>query len=283
MKLKRLLSASILLAALAAAASAQQKPLMFRQGDAFRGPVKSARIEHATFKRVDGVLVEGPRRLSVVSTYSPDGRRKEYEGYGPDGSVRTRYVHVYDDAGNEVELSMFDGKGDLQMRRVYHPAAGETLTYNGDGSLRERRVVTLRPDGKLAEVRLYNGDGALKSRDVNTKEGGVSVWSTYGPDGVLKREARHSLNYGGPHHTELKTFAPDGSPVWRRVSDVDAKVSDLRVTEDKGDGGPTRQTRETREYDSHRNLHKQTSFKWNAETGEYEPTSVSYYTLTYYR
>lgn len=283
MKLKSLLPASILLAALASAASAQQRPPMFRQGDVFRGRVKSARIEHAAFKRVGGVLVEGSRRLSTVSTYSPDGRRKQDEGYGPDGSVLTRYVHVYDDAGNEIEMSMFDGKGGLNMRRVNHPAAGETMTYNGDGSLRERRVVTLRPDGKLAEVRLYDGDGALKSRNVNTKENGVSVWSNYGPDGVLRREIRHSLNFGGPHHTELQTFAPDGSPVWRRVSDVDANVYDLRATEEGSDGGPPRKTRETREYDSHKNLLKLTSFKWNAETGEYEPTAVSYYTLTYYR
>ena len=275
MKLNRLLSASILLAALAAAASAQQKPLMFRQGDAFSGPVKSVRLEQAAFKRVDGVLVEGPRRLSVVSTYSPDGRRKEYEGYGPDGSVRTRYVHLYDDAGNEIEVSVFDGKGAMKMRRVYRPEARERLIFNGDGSLRERSVTLVRADGTHAETRKYDGSGALIERSVNERDDKTSVWSTYRADGSLKKQDVHSLNYGGPHRTETKTYAPDGSVVGQRVSDVDAGVSDLRATEQKGDGAPPRRTRETREYDSHRNLLKVTSFKWNAETGEYEPTFVS--------
>jgi hypothetical protein len=282
MNLKGLLSAPLLLAALAAGINAQTKPVEFRQGDAFKGPVKSARIERAAVRRVDGALVEGPRRLVSVSNYAPDGRRQEHESYAADGSVRTRYVHVYDEAGNEVELSVFNGKGDLQMRRVYHPAAGETLTYNGDGSLRERRVVILRPDRTQAETRLYDGAGALKERSVNVKEGGLSVWSTYGPDGSLRKEARHSLNYGGPHHTEERTYAADGT-VKLRVADSDAKVSDLRATDEKGDGGPPRQTRQTREYDSRRNLNKLTYYKWNAETGEYEPTSVSYYVITYYR
>jgi hypothetical protein len=283
MSLKRLLSASLLLAALAASAAAQGKPVEFRQGDAFKGPVQSARLETARYSRVDGVMVEGPRRLVAVDTYTPDGKRKEQVSYAPDGSVSRRYVHVYDDAGNEIELSVFDRKGDLHMRKVYRPEARETLTYNGDGSLRERRVVTLRPDGTQAEYRTYGGDGALQERSVNVKEGGVSVWSTYGPDGALKKDARHSLNYGGAHHTELQTYAPDGAVVGRRVADSDARATDLRATEDRGDGGPPRQTRQTREYDSRRNLSKLVRLRWNAETGVYEPSAVTYYTITYYR
>ena len=280
--MKKLLFASLVLA-FPLSASARQKAVEFRQGDAFRGPVRSARIEHATFSRVDGRLVEGPRRVTVVSTYAPDGKRREDEGYAPDGTLRDRYVHVYDDAGNEVEMSKFDGRGDLQMKRVYLPATGETLTYNGDGSLRERRVVIKRPDGTQAETHVYDGSGALLERSVNERDAKASVWSTYRADGSLKKQDVHSLNYGGPHRTETKTYAADGSVAGRRVSDVDAGVSDLRATDERSDGGPPRKTRETREYDSRRNLSKLTNFRWNAEAGEYEPTSVSYITITYYR
>ena len=281
--MKKLLSALLLSLSLSAFASAQQRAVEFRQGDAFKGPVKRARIERATFSRVDGRLVEGPRSLVVVSTYTPDGKRKEYEGYAPDGTLRQRYVYVYDDAGNQVEMSSFDGGGKLLMMKVYRPATGETLTYNGDGSLRERRVVINRPDGTQAETHLYDGGGALRERAVNERDGKTSVWSTYGADGALKRRDVHALNYGGPHHTESKTYAPDGSVAGRRVSDVDAAVSDLRETEERGGGGSPRKTRETREYDSRRNLTKLVNFSWNAETGEYEPAAVSYYTVEYYR
>lgn len=282
MNLKGLLPATLLLAALSASAEGQGKPVEFRQGDALSGPVKSARVERATYSRVGGELVEGPRRLVVVSNYTPDGRRKEYEGYAPDGSLRQRFVHVYDDAGREVEKFIYDGAGNLRTRVVQRPEAGETLTYDGDGSLRERRVVIPGADGAQAETRLYDGAGALKERSVNMREGGASVWSTYGPDGKLLKRQEHTPGPAGEHRTVYQTYAPDGSVVGRRVSEVDAAVSDLRATNDSFNPGP-RKTRETREYDSRKNLIKQTTYALNEVTGEYEPTDVSYTTITYYR
>jgi hypothetical protein len=280
--MKKLLSALLLSLSLSSLAYGQRS-VEFRQGDAFRGAVRSARIERATFSRVDGRLVEGPRQLVSVSNYAPDGKRREGEGYAPDGKLRNRYVHIWDDAGNEIEVSVFDGAGKLQMKRVYLPSTGETLTYNGDGSLRERRVVIKRPDGTQAETQLYDGSGALKERSVNERDGKTSVWSTYGADGTLKKRDEHALNYGGPHRTESKTYAPDGSVVGRRVSNVDAGVRQLRATEERADGGPRRETFETREYDLRGNLSKLTAFRLNAETKDYEPVAVSYYTIEYYR
>ena len=282
MKMKALLSAPLLLAALSAAA-AQTRTVEFRTGDAFSGPVRSARLEQSRYGRVNGVLVEGPRRLVAVDTYTPDGKRKEQESYAPDGRVLNRYVHVYDDAGNEVEMSWFGGDGGLRMRRVYRPAAGETLTFNGDGSLRERRVAVKGADGTLAETRLYDGGGALKERSVNTKENGVSVWSTYGADGRLKKRTTHTLNYGGPHHSVEETYAPDGTVVGRRVADSDAASTDLRAVREGKGPGPEGKTRHTREYDSRRNLSKLVRYVWNEAAGDYEPASVTYYTITYYR
>ena len=282
MKLKSLLSASLLLAALAASAAAQGKAVEFRTGDAFHGPVKSARIEHATFTRVDGVLVEGPRRLSVVSTYTPDGKRKEYEGYAPDGAVSVRRVFVYDDSGNEVEQSVFDGKGQLQTRVVRRPAEGETLTYNGDGSLRERRVTARTPEG--VEGMVYDGDGALKERSVVVREGGSSVLRTYRPDGTLKKSTEASRGGGGLHRSVDQTYKPDGTVYGRRLAEVSdgGGMMDMRVVNEGYNPG-ARKTRETREYDSRRNLSKLVRYVWNEAAGDYEPSSVTYYTITYYR
>ena len=282
MKTKAMLSAALLLAALSASASARQKTVEFRTGDAFSGPVKTARMEEARYGRVNGVLVEGPRRLVSVSAYTPDGKRREQESYRPDGSVGVRHVYVYDDAGNEIEMSVFDARG-LKMRVVYHPAAGERLTYNGDGSLRERSVAVKGADGTLAETRVYDGGGALKERSANTREGGLSVWSTYDGDGKLKKRTTHTLNYGGPHHSVEETYAPDGTVVGRRVADSDAGSTDLRAVKEGKGPGPEGKTRHTREYDSRRNLSKLVRYVWSEAAGDYEPSSVTYYTITYYR
>ena len=283
MKMKRLLPASLLLAALSASASARQRPVEARQGDALHGPVREARIEDATFSRVDGVLVEGPRRLSSVSTYTPDGKRKEQVGYAPGGELRSRNVRIYDDAGREVEVSISDGAGNLQTKIVYRHETGERLTYKG-GRLSERRVSTLSPDGALRETRIYDGDGALRERSVVEREGGKTVQRTYAPDGVLKRSAENGLGPGGVRRSVNQTYAADGSVYGRRVADVAVEVGtmDIRVVNDGFNPGP-RRTRETREHDSRRNLSKLTTYVWNEATGEYEPSAVSYYTITYYR
>ncbi len=282
MNLRRLLPAPLALAALASAAAAQQKTVEYRQGDAFVGPVREARIETARFVRRDGVTVEEPRRLSVVCSYTPDGRRMEYKGYAPDGSLRQRFVHVYDAAGNEVEKSWYEADGSLKSRVVYNPAAGERLTFDGDGRLRERGVAFKGPDGRLRETRLYDGAGALKERSVNEVEGQVSTWSTYGPDGALKKRATYSLDYGGPHHTVEEHFAPDGRVTRRRVADSDAASSDIRAAEE-APGARRPGTRSTREYDSRGNMSKTADYVLDEQTGEYVPVAVSYYTITYYR
>src|SRR5919205_593337 len=224
--MRRLLFVVSLLFVLAAAAAAQERSVEYRLGDAFHGPVKSARIEFATFARVDGRLVEGPRRLMALSTYTPDGKRKEHEQYLPDGSLRDRYVYLYDDAGNEVETTVFDGAGKLRLKKVYRPDSGETLTYGPDEKLRERRVIIRRGDGTLAETQVYDGDGVLKERSVNEREGKTSYWRTYGPDGTLRRQDTYSLDYGGPHHSESQTYAAGGSVVGRRGSGAHARKSD---------------------------------------------------------
>lgn len=278
-----LLTLALTLTATAAAFAQQKGYVEFRTGDAVSGHVKSVRIETAEFSKAGGALVEGPRRLSVSVSYTPDGKRSVYEGYAPDGSLRQRYVHVYDDAGRQLEQSNYDGRGRLLSRFVYLPQTGENLTYNGDGTLRER-VQTVSNDAhdRVIEVRTYDGAGALLSRRVNTREGDKSFWRTYGPDGSLVAENVFSLDYGGPHRVEEYTYNADGSVAGRRASTGDASSSNLKAVVENPDGTPRQKTRETREYDSHRNLLKLTNYVWDEGARDYVPSAVSYYTIVYY-
>lgn len=283
MKLKSLLLATLLFAALAVSASAQQKAVERRQSDSFQGPVKSVRIEQATFRRVGGEPVETPRRLISFVNYAPDGKSREVVDYAPDGSVQYRYTYFYDDEGRDVETSQFDASDHLLRRSVYIPQAGEELVYNGDGSLRERSVLVWGYDGRRVGTMVYDGAGALKERHVGTREGGLSVWSVYRPDGTLKRRDTNTPNNGGPRRTVLQTYGADGSLVRRKVLDWDAATTEQRVVVEVGGDAAEVPTRATREFDSHKNLIKQTRYAWNKATGEYEPSEVTYYTITYYR
>ncbi|HEX6185324.1 MAG TPA: hypothetical protein VFZ44_15675 [Pyrinomonadaceae bacterium] len=282
--MKTTLLALCLLAALAASAAAQGKALEVRDGDSFKGPVKSVSIEQADYSRAKGMLVEGPRRRTSFVSYAPDGKSREWVDYAPDGSVKERFTHVYDDSGNDVEVSQFDAKDNLKTRRVYVPQAGEELTYDGDGGLRYRRVFVRGYDGRLIETRLYDATGALKERRANERAGGLPVWNTYRADGTLRQRDTYTRERDGRHRTVMQTYGADGSVVRRRVLEIDAADKELRDTVEKGnaaDEPPKR--RVARAFDSRGNLSKSVTSVWNEATNEYEPSSVSYYTITYYR
>lgn len=284
MKLKSLLSASLLLACLAGAAAARQGSVERREGDIFRGPVKGVRVERVRYERVGGQLVEGARRLVHADAYAPDGKRKEQESYAPDGAVASKRVFVYDDAGNEIEHSLYDGGGQLRARFVRRTAEGDMRVYNGDGSLRERRVVEKRPDG-VVELRIYDGDGGLRERTETKAAGGVSVSRTYKPDGVLRQSTeRGPGGEPGQRRSVEQTYNPDGTVYGRRVSEFtsDASSWEIRADNDSHSPGP-KKTRETREFDARKNLSKITKYVWNEATNDYEPSEVMHYTVTYYR
>lgn len=273
----------------AAPARAQEEAaparLRFRVGDAFGGPVKTVRMERATFVGRDGARVEGRRVLVSLKRYSPDGRTAEHETYAPDGTLRRKTVHHYGGDGRFLEESHYDAGGALIDRKSYDHSADERLTFDGAGRLRERRVVVwnARHD-KIKEVLIYDGAGALLRREVNSVDeaGKKSTWTAYGPDGKAVDQSVHSLDYGGPHRTERQAYNADGSAAGGRVATSDAATRRLEAVETNADGTVRRKTSQEREYDSRRNLYRLVDLRWSDAKGAYEPVAVTYYVTTYY-
>lgn len=279
------LSFSVITLLLASSIHARQKPLEVRVGDATTGPVESVRTEVADITvAADGRQSEGPRRLSQTKTYSPDGKRSETSFYGPDGSVRGRAVQVFDDRGNLVESSNFDGKDRLFMKRVYVRRGDETETYDGEGRLLEVVVLTWneRRD-RILEVKRYDGNGALTRRQVNTRddENKKSTWDSYGPAGDLVSKTVHDLNYRGPKRHEQTNYHADGTVAGGTLSTSDTAMSESRHVTIDPNGEPLRRERVTSERDSRRNLVKFVNYRWNHERGDYEPYRVAYHVIKY--
>lgn len=244
--MKILLLLPLTLALLApASALAQSVGLERRDGDVFVGPVRAARGETAVYVRQDGALVEGPRRLSFSVAYSEDGKRSEQEDYAEDGTTRQRVVRVYDDAGRVIEQESYDGRGVLLAKVVSRPDAGEVLSYGPDGKLRQR-VVTARGEGGVTESRTYDASGAL-------------------------------LESGVPGN------GANGAPAARRVATLSTGSSDVAVSAERPRGSQFEKTRVTREYDTRGNVVKSVSYVWDKAAGDFAPSAVYYYTVTYYR
>jgi hypothetical protein len=248
---------------------------------AFNGHVKSVRIETANYSKVDGGYVEGPRRLSASVTYSPDGKRREREYYEPDGSLRSRHVHVYDDNGSQIEQSNYDGRDNLLSRVVFSPATGETLTYDGAGNLR-LRAERVGDEGGGGEDRTYDGGGALLMRKVNTRESDKSVWKTYTPNVVLVLEVTVYRDGGGLLHNEQNYYNADGSFLSNiSITDDQSGKNSESLYKDKN-GKPGTRMRQTREFDSRGNPLKVTYYIWVGAANDFVPMSVSYFIITYY-
>lgn len=280
--MKKLLLALALTLSASALARAQAGGIERRDGDAFAGPVRSARIETALFVKQGDVFVEGPRRLLAAVSYSPDGKRRIYDDFFEEGMLRQRIVEVYDSAGRVLERLVYDERDELLKRLVYKPDTGEELKFDGGGRLLTR-TVSVRNDGILVEVRTYDGSGGLLKRAVKERDGDATVWKTYDADGSMKGEAVARAGADGSHVNESRGYMRDGSPAGRRLAKSDAGVSDIEVVVERPDGFPPRKTRETREYDSRRNLARLVRYVWDDAAADFVPQAATYYTLTYYR
>jgi hypothetical protein len=79
---------------------AQHGRIVHRVGDAFLGPIKQVRTETAQLKIDGDTVLEGPRFLIQIVTYSRDGLTKEVAVYFPNGAVRQKSVEKFLPSGN---------------------------------------------------------------------------------------------------------------------------------------------------------------------------------------
>lgn len=255
---------------LSSAAASGQARVESREGDLFKGPVRSVRTERADFSKVGGAWTEGPRRLVSLKTYSPDGRRSETQHFDADGSLREIEARAYFGDGRAAELSRFDPWRNPLGRTLYSPDGKEIKTFGPDGRAGGREVVLKDASGReVVERRTYDAEGRLLRRDSNTPDGYTAVLLTYGATGLLSGKKVFRLDKAGGYSFKDYRYGPDGSA-------GEAAVGPQAV------GAPRRDHSERREYDARGNLVRQVDYRRNLQTGEMEPYAVTHYEITYY-
>jgi hypothetical protein len=78
-----------------------------KEQDGLKGSVRRVRTESAKLELQGGSLVEGPRRLLEITTYSPRGDRVENVSY-PSSDLVGKEEYKYDDKGNIIEMTLRD-------------------------------------------------------------------------------------------------------------------------------------------------------------------------------
>ncbi len=281
----KVLHTGILLSLLATVGHGQT---IFRDGDAFTGLVRSARIERATFSKQGDELVEGPRVLLQQATYTADGRMRKTTIYLADGSLHRNTTEIFAADGKQLSSTIYDGSSVLIQRTEYaydekRWRISETR-YGPDGQIAERKFFQPQVvDNQLVSTATFNQTGRVLDSAVNSRDTqDNSVWEGYRSDGTRQSDV-YSRFVHGRKHDEHFEFKADGSLASKIVSDVFDGGASFEHAAYDGAGKLIWKSARTLERDDHNNLRKTVTFKWNAESGEWEPIVADYYSITYYQ
>lgn len=268
---------------------------------ALRGPVRTFKIEVATFVSKDGGYVEGPRVAQMEASFNQDGNRTDLRMYNDKGGLSRRIVMKFD-GKKMTEAINYDGEGRMWLRTVdvYNDQGKlkEETTYNGDGSLRTKKTYKRDELGQATEVSEYDAQGVLRDQFKNAFDGPLLLTTerkVYREDGSL---ASISLYDAEKKRTEATAYNPDGSIANKTVRtaqqveqygpdgslqkittiSVEHRLADEVVL--NKDGSRKKESNAPDQLDAHGNWTKLT--KWQTDSQGTRPLTVAYRMLTYY-
>jgi antitoxin component YwqK of YwqJK toxin-antitoxin module len=271
---------SLVVAATLAPLSAQETPKQRPGRFLIFGPVHTIRDERATFKNEQGAFVEEPRTLVQTIEYNEDGTRQDRTSYG-EGNYVYRTLDTYDPDGRILETKHFRG-GVLAGRVVSNyddqKQLIEQLTYRPDSSIQGRVVFKRQGNQREVESWAYDihGNVIAQTKTLN--------------DLPAKRSQSISINPRGVSQTESSVIEnPDGS--WVRTEQSNGSFKRQVIANGQGsedwilynkDGTIKSKERIVREFDSHRNMIKETRLNAKGDSADFTPSYVAYRTITYF-
>ncbi len=290
----------VLLALMSLVGQAQERS-MAEATYALKGPVRTFRVEVATFVSNAGDHVEGPRVAQMEASFNQDGNRTDLHIYNDKGALVRRIVMKFD-GRKMTEALNYDGAGKmwLGIQNVYDDKGRlkEELTYHGDGSLRTKKTYKRDELGRALEISEYNAQGVLVDQFKNTFDGARLLTTdrkTYREDGSLAStnfyEARKSrtetTDYQKDGSVDNKTvrtgqqveqYGPDGA--LRKSGTISADHRLLDEVALNKDGSRKKEWNTPDQIDAHGNWTKLT--RWQTDSKGTRPLTVAYRTLTYY-
>ena len=268
---------------------------------AIKGPVRTFRVEVATFTSKGGDYVEEPRVVQMEASFNRDGNRTDLHIYDDKGVLVRRIVMKFD-GPRVTEAINYDGAGAMWLRIVdvydAQKLLKEELTYNADGSLRTKKTYKRDELGQATEVSEYNAQGVLLDQFKNTFDGPLLLTSerkvyrengslvstsfyeaekrrsettTYQPDGSIANKTVRTAQ-------QLEQYGPDGSLQKTGTISAEHRLVDEVVL--NKDGSTKREANAPDQLDAHGNWTKVT--RWQTDSQGTRPLSVAYRTLTYY-
>jgi antitoxin component YwqK of YwqJK toxin-antitoxin module len=267
---------------------------------ALKGPVRTLRVEVATFVSKDGDYLEQPRVAQMEASFNHDGNRTDLHIYNDKGVLSRRIVMKFE-GRQMMEAINYDGAGKMWLRtvNVYDDKSRlkEELTYNGDGSPRSKKTVKRNEAGQAIETSEYNAQGVLLDHFKNTFDGprlltterkvyredgslaSIKLYeaekrrsetTTYQPDGSIANKTFHTAQ-------QLEQYGPDGSLQKTGTISAENRLLDEVVL---NEGSTKKVWNAPSQLDAHGNWTKLT--RWQTDSHGTRSLSVTYRALTYY-
>ena len=291
---------ALLLIALVFTVGHAQERSMANATYALKGPVRSFRVEVATFVLKDGNYVEGPRVVQQEAFFNTDGNRTDYYIYNHKG-VLSRRIEMKFEGRRNIEAINYDGAGKVWLRsvKIYDDAGRikEEINYNGDGSLRSKTTFKRNDRGQVTESSEYSAAGVLLEHFTYKYEGAkVQTWERqiFRQDGILQTVEV----YIAPNRKDFTHYRPDGSVAeksmrigqeiahykadgslekFTTISDQGRLLDELTVNQNEPS---KRESQVPDDIDTRGNWTKQT--KWSTDASGTRPLTATYRAISYY-
>lgn len=286
--MKKIFAALILNIFLSPLTFSQTNAVLTRDDDDFLGPVRSVQTEVVMFSRQNGEYVEGTRLLVQTRNYSSDGRQCETVFYKRDGSISRKEVRLYNEQGKWLEWNSYDANGLLVFRKLNNfDETGRItveVTFNGDGTIRQRKVLVWSPmKDRIDEIDTYNGVGELIRKDVSRYDyhAGKLIWDTEESNGRHSKQT-FDLTNNDPRRRIQESVGTDTKGSVESTFTDSATGQQINNTVYNSTGAVVEKLPISREYDSHKNVIKETHLKFKNGDETPEPLFILYNTISYY-
>jgi hypothetical protein len=224
------------------------------EDEGLRGPVKTVFTES---QDLSGTWSVQGRKPNSMDYYNERGNLTKRESYDYKGNLSDISVYGYLDGARVSDWKTIRLEYNPPPMMVALPAGEATPKY--DPRYKTKYRYQYDDKKRLTEKHLFGNDGKLRNRSVYKYSGKEREYLSYSAEGALNQRYLSTLDDKGNEVEETIFETRDGS--------IRSKYSYAY------------------EFDSNGNWTKRTSSKWVTKDGRsyYEPESVYYQTITYYK
>jgi hypothetical protein len=265
------------------------------------GPVVNVRTETVAYSIEGGKPRRGKRKLDSIEHFDAAGRLLQEQNFTDEGAILYQYKYLYDSRGRHIETSGTHSKFTYLSDRIayVYDSVGNLVTENGFDS--QGKLVNTNNyayDEKQRKIRWtsmsyhpeehsnphqwtydYYENGRVKEERAFADEG-----SGFRPTDSLGAPHRKFFIYNSQNKPALVLlYNVNGAFAGLESTVYDSRENELEEIQYDSTGALKEKTKYSYRFDKFGNSAVQNTYEWDAKTGTYHLSEISYEFLEYRR